>query len=277
MIDMRNLHSDIDYSAVLVNFNNQKSCNDCDYNHWSIFKDVHLKISKNRCPICECNLDGSLQRPSNAGQTSITPTIDHYRPKDTNLYPLLKCDDKNYLLMCKDCNEAYKGNQFPLHNSGDIRDITSTTTDLITTEKPLIVNPIYDELLELFILVFRLTPSGKKVLELEPKESTGYLYEKAKETIRIFSLGNCEIDVHTNINVQNCRIELLHDHFNKFIKFAELFLNEEFSNAIMNRDGITIHNNNYYREVFSDMKAKKLNKYGFFNFITEKQYKILVP
>ena len=179
--------------------------------------------------------------------------------------------------MCKDCNEAYKGNQFPLHNSGDIRDITSTTTDLITTEKPLIVNPIYDELLELFILVFRLTPSGKKVLELEPKESTGYLYEKAKETIRIFSLGNCEIDVHTNINVQNCRIELLHDHFNKFIKFAELFLNEEFSNAIMNRDGITIHNNNYYREVFSDMKAKKLNKYGFFNFITEKQYKILVP
>ena len=174
--------------------------------------------------MCECNLNNSLQRTSSNGTTIISATIDHYRPKDSTLYPRLKCDDKNYLLMCSDCNNAYKGNQFPLHSSGNIRDRNSTTTGSITNEKPLIINPIYDDLLELFILVFRLAPSGKKVLELRPKETRGYLYEKAKETIRLFSLGNCEIDVHSSINVQNCRIELFHDHFNKFIKFATIFL-----------------------------------------------------
>ncbi len=265
---MRSLYSDSDYSDALLDFNSS-NCK------WTKFKNVHLKVSKYKCPICECKLNNTVEGIEQNGRF-MKFSIDHYRPHDSNLYPLLNCDHKNYLLMCSDCNGCYKGNQFPLHSSGSIRDTTSTTTDSIANEKPLITNPIYDDLLELFILVFRLAPSGKKVLELQPKETSGYLYEKAKETIRLFSLGNCEVDVHSSPNVRNCRIELLHDHFNKFIKFATIFLeNDEFSTAIINEDGETIYNNREYKEIFLDMKAKKLNKYGFYNFIKEKQFKIV--
>ena len=113
--------------------------------------------------------------------------------------------------------------------------------------------------MELFKLVFILTPSGKKVLELVPKETTGYLYERAKETIKLFSLGNCEVDTHTNVNIQNCRITLLHNHFNKFYGFIQA-LGEK------NR-----------QQAFNEVKEKNLEKYGFYNFIREKQFEDLVP
>jgi hypothetical protein len=268
MIDMRNLHSDSDYNDALLDFNSS-NCK------WTRFKNVHLKVSKYKCTICECHLDNTEEGIEQNGRF-MKFSIDHYRPQE--YYSNLKCDDKNYLLMCNDCNGCYKGNLFPLHNSGNERDTTATVTTSIITEKPLIVNPIYDDLSELFILIFRLTPSGKKVLELQAKETTGYLYEKARETIRLFSLGNCEVDVHSSIDVKNCRIELLHDHFNKFIKFATIFLaNDEFSDAIINKDGKTIYKNSEYKEVFLDMKAKELSKYGFYNFIKEKQFVILMP
>lgn len=268
MIDMRSLYNHPDYTIALANFDNS-NCK------WTKFKNIHLKVSKYKCPICECNLNNTEEGIEQNGRF-MKFSIDHYRPQE--YYPNLKCDDKNYLLMCTDCNGCYKGNLFPVDISSNSNgDLSLSINENIRNEKPLIINPVYDDLLELFILVFRLTPSGKKVLELRPKETTGYLYEKAKETIRLFSLGNCEVDIHTSISVQNCRIKLLHDHFNKFVKFAKMFLNEEFSNAIMNKDGETIYNNNEFKEVFLDMKAKKLNKYGFYNFIKEKQFEILVP
>jgi len=251
MIDMRSLHSDSDYNTALANFNSS-NCK------WTKFKDVHLKISKYKCPICECNLNNTEEGIEQNGRF-MKFSIDHYRPKDSNLYPLLKCDHKNYLLMCSDCNGCYKGNQFPLFSSGNVRDTTSRTTDSITTEKPLIVNPIYDDLLELFILVFKLTPSGKKVLELKPKETTGYLYEKAKKTIRLFSLGNCEIDVHSSPSVQNCRITLHNKHFNRFYNFIQALIDKDQKAALV------------------ELKSKGLKNYGFYAFIEKQQFKILVP
>jgi len=253
MIDMRTLHTYSYYQWILQKFNHS-NCK------WSKFKRIHLKVSKLKCPICECSLNKkkSLERHSNNGRTKIVATIDHYRPKDNSLYPLLRCDDKNYLLMCSDCNTAYKDNQFPLHSSGNIRDVTSTSTLSITTERPLIVNPIYDDLLDLFILVFRYTPSGKKVLELEPKETTGYLFEKAKKTIQLFSLGNCEVNKHSNPNVANCRIGLLNDHFKKFHGFMEALKNKDEDKA------------------FSEKEKNKLENYGFFIFIQTKQFKYLI-
>jgi len=255
MIDMSILYRDSEYTVALSLFNNRNYI-DCQSRHWNKFKDVHLKVSKYKCPICECSLNNSLQRLSNNGTTTIIATIDHFRPQ--NIYPLLKCDDKNYLLMCSDCNNAYKGKQFPLHSSGNIRDVISTSTLAITTEKPLIVNPVYDNLLDLFILVFRYTPSGKKVLELEPKETTGYLFEKAKETIKLFSLGNCESNRHSNPNVANCRIGLLNDHFKKFYGFME---------ALKNKDRY---------KAFYEKEKYKLEDYGFFIFIRQNQYKYLI-
>jgi hypothetical protein len=251
MIDMRKLHTYSYYQWILQKFNHS-NCK------WSKFKRIHLKVSKLKCPICECALDNSLQRSSNNGTTTIVATIDHYRPKDSSLYPLLRCDDKNYLLMCSDCNNAYKGNNFPLHSSGNVRDIHSTSIAYSIFEKPLIVNPIYDDVLELFILVFRYTPSGKKVLELEPKEATGYLFEKAKETIKLFSLGNCEVNRHFNPSVANCRIGLLNDHFKKFYGFME---------ALKNKDS---------NKAFSEKEKNKLENYGFFIFIQKGQFKYLI-
>lgn len=259
MISMKNLYLDSDYISALNNFNLRATPSNCSNRDWSIFKNVHIKITNNKCPICECNLDGSLSRVSNNGSTTISATIDHYRPKDNNLYPLLKCDDKNYLLMCSDCNNAYKGNNFPLHSSGNTRDTTSISTTSITIEKPLIANPIYDDLLDLFVVVLRLTPSGRKVLELEPKETSGYLYEKAKETIKLFSLGNCEVNVSLNNNVQNCRIGLLHDHFNKFYDFIQALRDKDMQRA------------------YQEAQNKNLNRYGFYDFIQAKQFKDLVP
>lgn len=256
MIDMRGLHKHPYYPYILSQFN-QSFSTDCTHISWKIFKDLHLSVTKNRCPICECILDGSETRASNSGTMTISPTIDHFRPKASNLYPLLKCDDKNYLLMCKDCNEAYKGNLFPLYNN-QVRDTTSTKTQNITTEKPLIANPIYDDLLELFILVFTYTSNSKKVLELKPKHESGYLYEKAKETIKVFNLGNYDVNKHHNKNVQNFRTILFHNHYSKFYEFVEALNSKNMQKAYRLKN---LHN---------------LENYGFYTFIQSKQFEYLL-
>lgn len=257
MIDMRGLHQHPAYPLTLQQFT-QSFSSDCTYSSWGMFKNLHLSLTKYKCPICECSLDqyNLLTRPSNKGIMSISATIDHFRPKAQNLYPLLKCDDKNYLLMCKDCNEAYKGNLFPLYRN-QIRDITSTSSDNITTERPLIVNPIYDNLLELFILVFTYS-RGKKILELQPKYQSGYLHEKAKKTIKIFNLGNCEVNTDPTSNIDSCRINLLHKHYSQFYEFIE---------------ALTLGN---YKEALQLKDTHKLEDYGFYIFIQKMQFKYLV-
>ena len=249
MINMSALYEHDDYQNALDQFNNS-SCK------WSFFVDVQLQVAKDKCPICECSLDNSITRLSNGGNSlSIEATIDHYRPQ--KYYPFLKCEHKNYLLMCSECNNIYKGSQFPLHHSSSIRAIDKTK---LVDEKPLIVNPIYDDLLELFILIFRRTSSGKNVLELKPKETTGYLYEKALETIKLFGLGNCEIYRHPNENVYNCRIRILETHFGVFYEFAK---------ALMNGDK---------RKAFLVLKNNKnlFESYGFLEFLKKEQFIVVV-
>jgi hypothetical protein len=248
MIDMSTLYAHGEYQIGLSQFN---GCT--RENRWSKFKSVHLKITKYKCPICECSLaHNTLQeRDSNNGKVEINATIDHYRPKDSTLYPFLKYCDQNYILMCSDCNNAYKGNLFPLYGLNSPR---ATCTNTLSIERPLIVNPISDNLLSLFTLVFRYTPSGKKVLELKPKEDNGYLNQKAKETIKTFSLGDCEINIHESPNVQNCRIDLLSTHYVKFIGFIKALAEQDMTKALM------------------EYKKYKLEDYGFIKFINAKQF-----
>ena len=50
MINMFDLHSDPDYKIALTSFLSRQTT-DCDHsntNGWNIFKDVHLKIAKNK-------------------------------------------------------------------------------------------------------------------------------------------------------------------------------------------------------------------------------------
>ena len=265
MIDMSSLHIDLDYDAVLETFNSQKNSNNSANIDWGIFKDIQLKVSKNKCPICEYNFNSCITRPSNNGTTSIIATIDHFRPKDSTLYPLLKYDDKNYLLMCSECNISYKDNQFPLHSSTPDRDIQSKSISNSIIEKPLLVNPIYDNLLDLFILSFIQNNNGKKLLELKPKENSGYLYEKAKESIKIFGLGNCEINTHNNQNIHTCRITILEYNYEKFIEFAQA-------------------TKDYFKDNINAAKRQKMGKilksnpnlksFGFYKFIINNQFEI---
>ena len=244
MIDMSSLYEHSDYSSALANF----EISNCK---WSSFESVHRKVSKDKCPICQCDFTKILERDSHKGKTEITATIDHYRPQ--KYYSFLSCEDKNYILMCSECNNIYKGSLFPLYHSTN----KAICKEELSNEKPLIVNPIVDNPLDLFILVFNRSSSGNNLLELHPKEESGYLYEKAKETIKVFGLGNCEINRHKNENVFQCRITLLKTHFGIF---------NDLVTALMSKD----------KKAFRDaMENKELfESYGFYEFIKRKQFKI---
>lgn len=261
MIRMSNLYSEPSYSVALAAFNATRN--------WSVFKNVHMTVSKGKCPICECALDGSVTRISNNNaSTTLTATIDHYRPKDPLFYPNLQFDHENYILMCSDCNNAYKGNKFPLHPSTSVRNTSALRTSQITDENPLIVNPIFDNLSDLFRIVLKYTASGKKVLELEAKSNDPYLKAKAEETIRVFSLGNCEAlsHSHSSINVQNCRISLLNHHFTKFYTIASIMRGRSLPNLTEVEQ----------RQVFVEIRDLKLKHYGFYEFIMNGNYLNLV-
>lgn len=249
MIDMSALYDHPDYQHVIDTFNNSRC-------KWSLFEAIHINISQEKCPICECQLDGTVTRPSHNGITTITATVDHYRPQYH--YSFLKCEPSNYLLMCSECNNIYKGSEFPLHHSTPTRAVCLAD---ITKEKPLIVNPITDDLLALFTLVFKRSSSGKNVLELKPKESTGYLYEQAVETIKLFGLGDCEVNRHRNDNVFHCRIRLLEQHFGVFHAFAKALKKGDRKTA-----GLALQRN---KNVF--------DKYGFFIFLQKNQFEYLIP
>ena len=161
--------------------------------------------------------------------------------------------------MCSDCNNVFKNSEFPLHSSTPNRETTLTDTSLFT-EKPLITNPIYDDVLDLFILNFKQSSTGRKILELTPKyekADNDYLYEKAIETIKLFKLADC-----ININLGNteiCRIDLLSRHFNTFYDFIIELENKNKEKAM---------------EIY---KNNKLNEFGFTLFIIKKQYRNLIP
>ena len=264
MINMSSLHSHQDYGIALSTFNASVKSRGV----WSVFKNVHMLVSKSKCPICECVLDGSIERDSNNGKTTLIPTIDHFRPKDAILYPNLEYDHENYILMCSDCNNAYKGNKFPLHSSTPNRNIVALRTSDINDENPLIVNPIFDNPFDLFKIILKYTQSGKKVLELIPKHTSGYLKEKSEETIRVFSLGNCEdgSHSHSNVNVQTCRIDLLHHHFTKFHVVASIMKGRKLQELSILEQ----------KQMFLETNRLGLRDYGFFESIMNSNYIDLV-
>jgi len=93
--------------------------------------------------------------------------------------------------------------------------------------------------------------SNKMILELKVNIEDKYLMEKAKETIKLFGLGDCEVNRHSNSNVYRCRIEILESHFNIFYGFAK---------ALKDKDN--------KKEIFES--------YGFFEFLKREQFEILI-
>ncbi len=276
MIDMSSLYSHKDYNKVLTTFDSQTNGVDCTYEDWKLFIDIHMSVSKNRCPICESPLDDSLTRESNAGTTTIKATIDHYRPQ--NFYPNLKCMHQNYLLMCSDCNNVYKANKFPLYPTGTEHTKTATCMDDISHEKPLLINPINDKPIELFQLIFRrLENTNLDILELKSNTDDNYLNEKARNTIETFGLGSCR--PNQNNNVENCRINLLTNHHDKFFNLALAIDNMDefdFFTAMVEFKNSNLSNAlkfNGFKDVLVELK-KSPNDYGFLSFLLNKQFTI---
>ncbi len=248
MIDMRRIYFDDSFNTALNKFNGKlsKNCKEVDNCKWSEFKNSFLKFSKYKCPICEDTVNSHAD-------------IDHYRPKAKHLYPFLECCYQNYMIMCTDCNRRYKRMDFPLYNN----EPRATCIEEIKNEKPLLVNPTHDDIYELFEILFLRTSSSKNVLILKPKdELTGHLLEKANMTIKTYGIGNCD----ENDKIDGCRIEVLENHYEKFLDLANLAKNYFKNDTLINKRKLAVY-----------LKDKpKLKSYGLYNFIIKDQFEIAI-
>ena len=255
MIDMRSVFTHIAYPCTVKKFEasfdkNKLNCEE----YWFAFTDLQEKISNNRCPICEVKL-------TNIPNKTNTHTLDHFRPKAKDMYPNLKCEPNNYLLMCSLCNNTYKEDKFPL-------------IDETKEEEPLLFNPTDENPLNFFKLVFIKTTDGG-ILELEPKSNISDIQSKRSiAMIKMFSLSYCNEESCTHkrkerltprgkmesINVTKVSNKILRKHHDTFIKLA-----------------IAINNKNKkaYALILRDNNRKKeLEEYGFYKFIMKKQFTI---
>jgi len=280
MINMSSLYLHNDYSQALSNFNSSIASK-----RWKKFKDVQMKVAKDKCPICEYPFseeDRPTRLTNQNRNIALIPTVDHYRPQD--IYPNLAYVHENYLLLCNDCNGVYKDNHFPLYPNTATHTRTATNMALVTHEQPLLANPIYDNPLDLFKLQFRrTTTSNINILELVPKEneqSNIYLYQKAKKTIELFGLKECQPLAVTSENVKQCRINLLNSHYGKIFNLAlsiNNMDNTDFFNAMIKfknnklDDALSYHG---FREVYLNLREAPKH-YGFYSFLFRKQFIII--
>ena len=210
-----------------------KNCEEEDNCDWSEFKETFLNFSKYKCPICENNI-------------TKYDDIDHYRPKKAG-YEFLRCCCDNYMIMCSDCNRSYKHISFPLDDN-----FIATSKSLINKEKPLLVNPRVDNVLEYFELHF--IRSGEiSLLELRPfhkLDKSSYKYRRAKKTIEIYGLGYCK----ENSKVDKCRINIFENHCEHLLDLAKA--REKSKEAFL----------------IELTKKPKRQEYGFVKFIAKKQF-----
>ena len=260
MIDMQEYFMHKDYSHIVEKFEKSFDTSklNCD-DYWFHFTKLQKSISNNKCPICEVELTELPNRTN-------TATLDHFRPKADDMYPLLKCEPENYILMCSLCNSTYKQDDFPLlDESKRIKNakVISETEE----EKPLLFNPTEQNPLDFFELAFRQTELGG-ILELKRKANISkhsYEYKICESMINMFNLGYChndnrslerkERDLETDriktVNVKECRIGILTKHYTTFIELA---------NARNDKEKLAIF--------FKDKtRVAELKQYGFFQFI----------
>lgn len=123
---------------------------------WSQIKRVYMDLQGFKCGFCERKLE-------NSEFGNVEHDVEHYRPKglvtrwppasatargDDLSFPLGEPDEpgyfmlahhhENYLVSCKTCNSALKGNGFPVDGERDMR----MTSPRHTTERPYLVYPI---------------------------------------------------------------------------------------------------------------------------------------
>jgi len=243
MIDMRGVFIHLDYPNTISKFNSSS----CD---WSLFQKLHKNVSNNKCPICEVELSNKVNAFDSA-------TIDHFRPKASSKYSGLKCEPRNYILMCGLCNENYKKSDFPLLDESK-RAYHATSMGQVQNEDPLLFNPTEEDPLDFFELAFRITEQGG-ILELKRKPSiikNSYKYKRCEAMIQLFGLGYCHKNIHPSTEVKNCRIDILTKHYKTFIELAKS-LSDKKTLALFFKD---------------KNRIDELKKYGFFKFIMNSQF-----
>jgi hypothetical protein len=248
MIDMRGIFSHPDYENTVNKFENS----DCD---WSIFQELHKNISNNKCPICEVELVETPNHPYSA-------TIDHFRPKDKKMYPYLKCEPRNYILMCSLCNNRYKKAEFPLIE-GSIRATEVKTVEETKDEQPLLFNPAEEEPLHFFELAFRQKTEAGGILELKRNKTISkgsYEEKRCTAMIKLFGLGYVDTYPHPDEETKNLRIDVLIAHYETFIQLAKAINNQDKKSFVL---------------ILSDKNRKEmLEKYGFFQFLIKNQFSV---
>jgi hypothetical protein len=112
------------------------------------------------------------------------------------LYSLwLTYESSNYIILCADCNRAYKKTLFPILGTK----ATDATVNL-NDEQPLIINPLADNPFDYFKLILlekgdSMTTNNMRIWLIPiSSDKDSYEYNKATETIETFNLNNSRID-----------------------------------------------------------------------------------
>ena len=235
---MRGIEKEEDFIKAKEKFakNFTKNCSDENDCNWSLFKQTFLNFSKNKCPMCE----DTLNRYDD---------IDHYRPKKAG-YEFLRCCCDNYMIMCSDCNRTHKYTSFPLDS-----DFMAIDKSSLNQEKPLLINPRIDNVLEYFELYF-LRSGESLILEIRPNKGlnpNSYNYRRAKKTIEVYGLGYCK----DNSKIDGCRINIFENHYEHLIDLAKARVQGTIA-------------------FLKELKRKpKRAEYGFVKFIAKEQFKII--
>ena len=256
MKDLTHIYNDEKFKATAKKFEEKhqkenrcdKTKNDTVANKWKVFKSDFLRLSHHKCPICEREIDNFSD-------------IDHYRPKKH--YDFLKCNYRNFIILCKVCNSSCKGEDFPLHTEFKAESIAD-----IQREQPLLINPCNDDIYHYFCIEFRQS-RGEKILMLTPHfdlDKDSYDYKRAETTIAFYGLGDCVIGQNMkrcrdNHEVDICRRDFMQRMYGTFFDFIEYL--DDFSHNKITKD-----------ELMKKAIVKKNLNYGFYEFIKRKQFKI---
>jgi len=218
---------------------------------WSVFKPIHSDISNGKCPICEVKLTQYEQ--------GTKATIDHFRPHGDSLYTFLKCDPKNYIIMCEECNSLYKSSSFPIYEDAK----RAKNIDELKNENNLLFNPARRKPTDFFEIAFKTLSNGTNILELKRKSDihkSTYDYKRCETMINLFGLGYCDKVKYPNDDAKICRINILKQHFDTFYPMAKALKDK---------------NKEEFESIMIEQK-ERLEKYGFYDFIKNKQFTINV-
>ena len=159
-----------------------------DINSDNKIKNVLFDAHHGKC--CYCERERTRKREMD---------VEHCRPKarvtedpSHRGYWWLAYDWDNYLWSCKSCNQEYKGNHFPLPQTG-VR--AEKEGDNLVIENPYLINPRFDEPSE-FLVYYKKKYGGRWFVRMSASPDLNEEKRlRAEETIRILGLNrNAEGD-----------------------------------------------------------------------------------